>query len=163
MEQLWVEVNSRTNFPIKLALVQMKNEGVVDMEDEVPKYCATWITTQVVEVGLQYAVSLWNSNAIPGNLKKIVLYGTQGRAERVKIVNKIVKENKNDASIWIHIMFDFGTGARRTFPYNMYVLCKLYVSIEQLFPLPKSDNTSPPCLLSSSALKRILNYHWKHD
>lgn len=71
MERLWVEVNCRTNFPIKRALVQMENEGIIDMEDEVTKYCVSWVTRQVAEVGLQYAVSSWNSHPIPGSVKKI--------------------------------------------------------------------------------------------
>lgn len=32
VERLWVEMNCRTNYPVKRALVQMENEGVIDME-----------------------------------------------------------------------------------------------------------------------------------
>lgn len=73
VERLWVEMNCRTNYPVKHALVQMENEGVIDMEDEVTKYCVSWITRQVVEVGLEYAVSSWNSHPIPG--KRVPLQG----------------------------------------------------------------------------------------
>ena len=54
MERLWVKVNCRTNYPIKraLELVQMVNDGVIDMEDEVTKFCVSWVAKKVVEVGL---------------------------------------------------------------------------------------------------------------
>ena len=52
MERLWVKVNCRTNYPIKRALVQMENDGVIDMEDEVTKFCVSWVAKKVVEVGL---------------------------------------------------------------------------------------------------------------
>lgn len=66
MERLWVEVNCRTNYPIKRALVQMENDGVIDMEDEVTKFCISWVAKKVVEVGLSYVVNSWNSHPIPG-------------------------------------------------------------------------------------------------
>ena len=44
----------------------MENDGVIDMEDEVTKFCVSWITKQVVMVGLKYAVDSWNSHPIPG-------------------------------------------------------------------------------------------------
>ena len=61
-----MEMNCRTNYPLKRALVQMENEGAIDMEDEVTKYCVSWVTRQVVEVGLRYAVNSWNCHPIPG-------------------------------------------------------------------------------------------------
>ena len=61
-----MEMNRRTNYPLKRALVQMENEGAIDMEDEVTKYCVSWVTRQVVEVGLRYAVNSWNCHPIPG-------------------------------------------------------------------------------------------------
>lgn len=67
VERLWVEVNCRTNYPIKRALVQMENDGVIDMEDEVTKFCVSWVAKKVVEVGLSYVVNSWNSHPIPGN------------------------------------------------------------------------------------------------
>lgn len=67
VEWLWVEMNCRANYPIKSALVEMENNGIIDMEDDVTKSCISWVTRQVVEVGLGYAVNSWNSHPIPGN------------------------------------------------------------------------------------------------
>lgn len=51
-------MNCRTNYPVKRALVQMENDGVIDMEDEATKYCVSWVTRQVIEVGMDYALAL---------------------------------------------------------------------------------------------------------
>ena len=45
----------------------MENNGMIDMEDDVTKFCVSWVARQVVEVGLGYAVNSWNSHPIPGN------------------------------------------------------------------------------------------------
>ena len=66
MERLWVEMNCRTNYPVKRALVDMENNGMIDIEDDVTKFCVSWVARQVVEVGLGYAVNSWNSHHIPG-------------------------------------------------------------------------------------------------
>ena len=44
----------------------MENNGVIDMEDEVTKFCVSWVAKKVVEVGLSYVVNSWNSHPIPG-------------------------------------------------------------------------------------------------
>ena len=62
-----MEMNGRTNYPIKRALVEMENDGAIDMDNEVTKFCVSWVTRQVVEVGMGYAVNSWNSHPIPGN------------------------------------------------------------------------------------------------
>ena len=67
MGRLWVEMNCRMNYPIKRALVEMENNGIIDVEDDVTKFCVSWVTRQAVEVGLGYAVNSWNSHPIPGN------------------------------------------------------------------------------------------------
>ena len=74
VERLWVEINCRTNYPIKRALVNMENDGVIDLEDEVTKFCVSWVTRQVVEVGIQYTVDSWNSHPIPGNDPSFINY-----------------------------------------------------------------------------------------
>ena len=44
----------------------MENDGVIDMEDEVTKFCVSWVAKKVVKVGLSYVVNSWNSHPIPG-------------------------------------------------------------------------------------------------
>jgi len=51
-------------YPIKR---EMENNGSIHMERDVTKFYVSWVTRQVVEVGLGYAVNSWNSHPIPGN------------------------------------------------------------------------------------------------
>ena len=46
----------------------MESESLIDMDDEVTKFCTSFVTRKVVEVGIRYAVSSWNSYPIPGNI-----------------------------------------------------------------------------------------------
>ena len=55
-------MNCHTNYHVKGALVQMENEGTIDVEDEAIKCCVSWVTRQGVEVGIEYPVSAWNSH-----------------------------------------------------------------------------------------------------
>ena len=62
MERPWVEMSCRTNYPIKRVLVVMENNGIIDMEDDVTKFWVSWVTRQVVEDGLGYAVNSAQTN-----------------------------------------------------------------------------------------------------
>ena len=44
----------------------MENDGVIDIEDEVTKFCVSWVAKKVVQVGVSYVVNSWNSHPIPG-------------------------------------------------------------------------------------------------
>lgn len=85
VERLWVEINSRTNYPIKRILVAMENENLIDMDDEVTKFCISSVTRKVVQVGIRYAVSSWNSHPIPGKGIPLQMSCTNSRAVRVNV------------------------------------------------------------------------------
>ena len=71
MERFWVEANSRVNYPVKAALNDMCNAGMLDIDNEIIKYCVSWYAMNVIKVGLQYAIGAWNCHPIPG--KKYLL------------------------------------------------------------------------------------------
>ena len=52
-----MEANSRVNYPVKTALVQLKNDGLIDMGIETTKGCVNIY---------MYTVGAWNYCLIPG-------------------------------------------------------------------------------------------------
>ena len=47
------DVNSRVNYPIKRLLLAMVENGAVDMENDIHKFCVSFISCQVAYVGLK--------------------------------------------------------------------------------------------------------------
>ncbi|XP_041960405.1 uncharacterized protein LOC121718985 isoform X2 [Alosa sapidissima] len=52
IERLWSEVNTRVNFPIKACLQSLTDQGAINMEDDVVKFCTSQLACQVASVGL---------------------------------------------------------------------------------------------------------------
>lgn len=69
IERLWVEVNSRVNYPVKQVLVQLENNGLIDMNNSACKFCVSWFSTEVITVGIKLFIQSWNSHPIPGTYK----------------------------------------------------------------------------------------------
>ena len=65
-ERHWVEVNSRVNYPLKAALVMMEENGLIDMDCLLTKFCVSFMTTKLSQVGIQQHVHPWNHHTIPG-------------------------------------------------------------------------------------------------
>lgn len=68
IERIWVEINGRVNFPIKTALIQLEENGDLDMSCRHVKFCVSWFTIRVAHVGTTLAVNAWNEHSIPGIL-----------------------------------------------------------------------------------------------
>ena len=66
IERFWVEANTRVNYSIKAALVDLDNRKLFDMENMVHRYCVSWVTCKVAESGLQTCIASWNEHPIPG-------------------------------------------------------------------------------------------------
>lgn len=66
IERFWVEVNARVNYPIKNALRDMEQRGVIDMEFEDTQFFVSSVTLRVAKVGMQRTVEAWNHHSIPG-------------------------------------------------------------------------------------------------
>jgi len=65
-ERLWVEVNSRINYPIKYQLNKLVEDEIIDMRSEIDKYCVSWVTIHVVQAGVQEFHPVGNHHYIPG-------------------------------------------------------------------------------------------------
>lgn len=66
MERIWVEVNTRVNYPIKEALIEMLEHGDFSVDDVLDKFCVSWFTIKVAAVGIDRFVAAWNEHPIPG-------------------------------------------------------------------------------------------------
>ena len=66
IERLWVEVNVCVNCPIKRILVQTDINEMIDMNDDIHKFCVSFVSIQVASFGLEAVVASWNEHIIPG-------------------------------------------------------------------------------------------------
>lgn len=68
IERIWVEINSRVNYPIKNCLVEMESNDQLNMDCDHIKFCVSWFSIRVASIGTGLAVQSWNEHRIPGNL-----------------------------------------------------------------------------------------------
>ena len=66
VERLWVEVNSRINYPIKTVLVAMEEAEYVDMRNNIHRFAVSWVGIQVAASPISTFVEAWNDHRIPG-------------------------------------------------------------------------------------------------
>ena len=64
-ERIWVEVNTRANYPIKEIVNEMVRTDIVDISDDSTKFYVSWVLCQVSEYGLHMFVNSWNHHTIP--------------------------------------------------------------------------------------------------
>ena len=63
---MWVEVNSRVNYPIKAILVDMVEKEEISMDNPATQYCVSTFVMNVASAGISIFVSSWNAHPIPG-------------------------------------------------------------------------------------------------
>ena len=63
---MWVEFNTRVNYPVKRVLLDMVENGDINMDDSMHKFCVSWFTIQVANVGVVLLIRAWNNHTIPG-------------------------------------------------------------------------------------------------
>lgn len=63
---MWVEINKRINYPLKEVLVEMEHKGEICMDDPLHRFCCSWLTLRVSNVGAKLFVASWNAHPIPG-------------------------------------------------------------------------------------------------
>ena len=56
IERFWVEVNGRVKYLIKKALVTMDNNLLIDMENQIDKFCVSWVACKIVSYDLIYSI-----------------------------------------------------------------------------------------------------------
>jgi len=64
IERIWVEVNSRINYPVKSILNNMVFNNLLDMTDDTTKFCVSWVTCRVCAEGAATFVNAWNNHYI---------------------------------------------------------------------------------------------------
>jgi len=65
-ERKWIEFNTRVKYPIKRALNAMVNEDLINMDDDMNKFCVSWFTSRTADIGIKQVISSWNNHPIPG-------------------------------------------------------------------------------------------------
>jgi len=63
---MWLEVNTRVNYPIKAALIEMEENHEINLDDNHIKFSVSWFTIHVANVGTTTFVSAWNELRISG-------------------------------------------------------------------------------------------------
>ena len=94
IERIWVEVNSRINYPLKKALNQFIRDGSIDFSSQLTRFAVSWITCRVSRVGLERFVEAWNHHSIPKKGQPIELMRAKNRASPV--TNMLSKEEAAD-------------------------------------------------------------------
>ena len=64
-ERIWVEVNQRVNYPTKQALNALIEVDQLNMDDPIVRFCLSWLTMRVCQVGIKCCVLAWNNHFIP--------------------------------------------------------------------------------------------------
>ena len=67
IERFWVEVNVRVNYPVKRILVEMDNNQMIYMNDDIHKFCVSFVSIEVASFGLETVVASLNKHIISGN------------------------------------------------------------------------------------------------
>ena len=66
VERIWVEVNTRINYPVKAALFELVERGLIDLGNELHKNSVPWFALNVIAPGINLFVACWNNHPIPG-------------------------------------------------------------------------------------------------
>ena len=49
---MWPEVNQRVNYPIKGRIIEMEENGMIDMNSPTTKFCVSFICVNVATLGV---------------------------------------------------------------------------------------------------------------
>jgi hypothetical protein len=103
VERIWPEVNQRVNYPIKGALVEMVDREIINIDDDIQKFCVSNLCLKLAELGINRVVSSWNAHRVPG--KKQFLNKIKCLSDRARRANrcasplrKIVSPSTSEAS-----------------------------------------------------------------
>lgn len=78
IERIWVDVNSRVNYPIKAMLNSMVQNEEFDMFHPTVKFCVSWVTCRVAAEGAKQFVNSWNCHRITGAVHCYYFFANTG-------------------------------------------------------------------------------------
>ena len=58
-------MNARVNYPMKAIMNEMVHTDIVDISDDLTKFCVSWVLCRVSEYCLKMFVNSWNLHTIP--------------------------------------------------------------------------------------------------
>lgn len=90
IERMWVEVNSRVNYPLKDVINQFIRNGEIEFSSVTTKCAVSWVLCRVSKVGIERFVAAWNHHSIPKKGRPIALM--QRNNKSVHIDNLMRKE-----------------------------------------------------------------------
>ena len=61
-----MEVNQRVNYPVKECLNDLVETDQLDLNDDIVKFCISWLAMRVCQAGIELFVLAWNNLPIPG-------------------------------------------------------------------------------------------------
>ena len=65
IERIWVEMNHQVTYPLKRAIIEMDNQGLINMQSDMDKFCVSEIVQAVAAVGMIRMIVAWNHHSIP--------------------------------------------------------------------------------------------------
>ena len=66
IERIWPEVNHRVNYTLKRKVIEMEEDGQINLDHPHTKFCVSHILVNVSGYGLKFFVEAWNLHHITG-------------------------------------------------------------------------------------------------
>ena len=68
IERIWVEVNHRVTYPIKRVVVEMEEQGRINICSPATKYCVSVVLQSICKVGLKRMIEAWNNHHVESQI-----------------------------------------------------------------------------------------------
>ena len=151
IERMWVEFNTRVLYPLKCALVDMKNNEEIDMADPLTKFCVSTITSSCCRVGMETVVQSWNYHIVPKKGIPVTTYQAHCQAKRIDEKHLpqgiTLVEQYNEAGGHIAVPGSFGEDSLKDYPHlqsqREAMLTESFPSPQMLMTCARNRNTLP--------------------
>ena len=67
IERMWLELNHRVTYPLKRAILSMRERGLIDTTSEVVQFCVSTVLIRLASVGMERMIQAWNAHSIPNH------------------------------------------------------------------------------------------------
>lgn len=116
----------------------MVNEDLLNMDDDMNKFCVSWFASRVAGTGIKQVIASWNNHSIPGNvsISSSILAPKTCRSKMPNrkcilknLNNIIVLELLNMNSVHVHLINRM-TASQTQSHFSKSICCVVTVSIE---------------------------------